>query len=107
MLQLKREVECNISNPISIDCHVNGFLPRYGFSSWTHSAHGMVIRHISGLISKEKNTSTLFIDPCKLDDIGTYTCNVITLDKRELTWTNSSKLLTTGKCESSPNPNNY
>ncbi|CAC5355043.1 unnamed protein product [Mytilus coruscus] len=97
VLQIKREIECNISNPFSIDCHVDGFLPRYGFSPWTHSVKGMVIRHISGLISKEKNTSTLFIDPCKLDDMGTYTCNVITLDKRELMWTNSSKLLTQGR----------
>ncbi|XP_071181678.1 uncharacterized protein [Mytilus edulis] len=97
ILQLKRDVECNISNPVTIDCHVDSFLPWYGFSPWTHSSHGKVIRHISGLISKEKNTSTLFIDPCKLDDMGTYTCNVITLDKRELTWTNSSELLIKGR----------
>ncbi|CAG2213292.1 unnamed protein product [Mytilus edulis] len=97
ILQIKREVECNISNPMTIDCRVDGFLPVYGFSSWTHSVNGMIIRHISGLISKEKNTSTLFIDPCKLEDTGTYTCNVITLDKRELIWTNSSTLFIKGR----------
>lgn len=104
ILQLKRDVECNISNPVTLDCHVDGFLPWYGFSPWTHLAHGMVIRYISGLFIKERNTSTLYIDPCKLDDIGTYTCNVITLDKRELTWTNSSTLVIKGKYDSPPKP---
>ncbi|CAC5394095.1 MYLK [Mytilus coruscus] len=87
---MDRTVVCNKSSSVQIVCI--GYGDNVSYSSWIHSYNDQFIRNISG--EQQNNRSTLAINNCKFEDLGTYTCTAWYEVDNETYWSNVKTYLT-------------
>lgn len=67
-----KDVTCNSSSTISLDCGLEGYEVFYNPAEWHHISGGIKIRTLQG--TTINNVMSLTVEFCNYQDIGNYIC---------------------------------